>query len=225
MYRIVQPKSVVHSLQGHRIDASGNNAEGASRPVPDPRPESVTAGLLVDADPASRHLGRPATGAARYHQTGPAEPLVETLSWPADRLPLAGRADLSHRVVLPLVNHGHRGEAGIDRGGAFASVSRRALQEITDDLPATNQYDGQDDGARQHSDENTESAKPPAPPSGGWLASVGHSLVALWRRLQQRRDVSRSIAELSQMDDRTLRDIGIYHRLQIPDRVRFGRHG
>lgn len=54
-----------------------------------------------------------------------------------------------------------------------------------------------------------------------WLRGLFVSLWAYWRR---QREMRQAIASLSQMDDRTLRDIGIEHRLQIPHLVRSGRN-
>jgi len=134
-------------------------------------------------------------------------------------MPPAGHADTSQRGVVPSTNHRSGGEGCIDPGNAFASVSRREPQASTDDVTAE-----RTDVARGHSAENSESAKPSGPPFGGLLAPIGQSLSGLWKHLQKRREVSRSIVEVSEMDDRMLRDIGIQHRLQIPERVRFGRN-
>ena len=133
-------------------------------------------------------------------------------------MPPEGR-DTSRRGVVPSTPPRSGGERCIDPGSAFASVSRREPQANTDDVAAE-----RTDVARGHSAENSESAWPSAPPFGGWLATIGQSLSGLWKHLQKRREVSRSIVEVSEMDDRMLRDIGIQHRLQIPERVRFGRN-
>lgn len=55
---------------------------------------------------------------------------------------------------------------------------------------------------------------------GGWFLGLLASAWFFWRR---EREIRRSIAALSEMDDRTLRDIGIEHRAQIPTIVRNGR--
>jgi uncharacterized protein YjiS (DUF1127 family) len=56
----------------------------------------------------------------------------------------------------------------------------------------------------------------------GWFLGMLASACSFCRR---EREISRSIAALSELDDRTLRDIGIHHRLQIPDIVRNGGRG
>ena len=65
---------------------------------------------------------------------------------------------------------------------------------------------------------------PPAP-ERGWvrrmLSLVGSAWSFCWRECE----INRSIAALSHLDDRTLRDIGIHDRLQIPDLVRNIRRG
>lgn len=65
-----------------------------------------------------------------------------------------------------------------------------------------------------------EAAPAPARSWGGWFLGLFVSAWSLWRRESE---ISRSIAALSLMDDRSLRDIGIEHRLQIPAIVRHGR--
>ena len=62
----------------------------------------------------------------------------------------------------------------------------------------------------------------PAPRRGlsRWLLGMLGSAWSFWQR---QRTIRRSVAALSEMSDRELRDIGIYHRLQIPELVRHGR--
>lgn len=67
-----------------------------------------------------------------------------------------------------------------------------------------------------------ESAPAPDGSWGRWFLGLFVAAWAFWRR---ERDISRSIVALSELDDRSLRDIGIEHRLQIPDIVRKGRQG
>lgn len=52
-----------------------------------------------------------------------------------------------------------------------------------------------------------------------WLGGVALALWAVWRREM---DCARSIRELEQLDDRSLRDIGIGHRSDIEYLVRHG---
>lgn len=55
--------------------------------------------------------------------------------------------------------------------------------------------------------------------------SIASGLTMLGTRLAEERRVRRSIAELEQLDDHMLRDIGISGRGQIASVVRHGRRG
>jgi uncharacterized protein YjiS (DUF1127 family) len=68
--------------------------------------------------------------------------------------------------------------------------------------------------------ENIESAPAPRP---SWSKRFLGLFVSAWSFWRREREISRSIAALSAMDDQILRDIGIEHRLQIPEIVRHGR--
>lgn len=68
--------------------------------------------------------------------------------------------------------------------------------------------------------ENIESAPAPRP---SWIKRFLGLFVSAWSFWRREHEISRSIAALSAMDDQTLRDIGIEHRLQIPEMVRHGR--
>jgi uncharacterized protein YjiS (DUF1127 family) len=61
-----------------------------------------------------------------------------------------------------------------------------------------------------------------ATPYGYWGAWLAHRMTALWTYLRREREIARSVAMLSRMDDRTLRDIGM-ERGQIESAVRHGR--
>ena len=197
MSKVSPPTSSVHSSNGSRIDASRNRVGGAAGPV-------------------SPNLIRPASGSVRHRETCPDEPLGETFHWPVEWMPLAGRADMSQRGANPFGNHRCRGAGGIDGDKSGSRIEPQASADVV-------AADQRTHVALRASAENSESVRSPASLSDGWLTSIGHGLLGLWKRLQQRRQISRSIAELSLLDDRTLRDIGIPHRLQISERVRSAR--
>lgn len=59
----------------------------------------------------------------------------------------------------------------------------------------------------------------PAQSSPAWYASIGAAALALGRSIAERRAVRRSVAELRQLDDRLLRDMGLC-RLDIENAVK-----
>jgi uncharacterized protein YjiS (DUF1127 family) len=56
-----------------------------------------------------------------------------------------------------------------------------------------------------------------------WLTSSVETFVTLWSRWRREREIGKAAAALAELDDRTLRDIGIHHRSQIDQAVRHGR--
>jgi len=60
-------------------------------------------------------------------------------------------------------------------------------------------------------------------PRRNWNKWFVGLFVSAWSRWRREREINRSIAALSEVDDRTLRDIGIHHRVHIPSIVRHGR--
>lgn len=56
-----------------------------------------------------------------------------------------------------------------------------------------------------------------------WLTSSLETFVTLWSRWRREREIGKAVAALAELDDRTLRDIGIHHRSQIDQTVRYGR--
>jgi uncharacterized protein YjiS (DUF1127 family) len=58
---------------------------------------------------------------------------------------------------------------------------------------------------------------------GHWLTRPWSSLASKWRHWRHERDVAALVACLADLDDRTLRDIGVPHRSQIEQAVRYGR--
>jgi len=57
-------------------------------------------------------------------------------------------------------------------------------------------------------------------PTKHWSAVAGR-----WRHWRREREVKKAVATLVELDDRTLRDIGIPHRSKIEYAVRYGRNG
>jgi uncharacterized protein YjiS (DUF1127 family) len=57
-------------------------------------------------------------------------------------------------------------------------------------------------------------------PTKYWSAVAGR-----WWHWRREREVKKAVATLVELDDRTLRDIGIPHRSQIEHAVRYGRNG
>jgi uncharacterized protein YjiS (DUF1127 family) len=56
-----------------------------------------------------------------------------------------------------------------------------------------------------------------------WLTSSLESVVTLWTHWRRERQIRKAVAALAELDDRTLRDIGISHRSQIDQAVRYCR--
>jgi uncharacterized protein YjiS (DUF1127 family) len=56
-----------------------------------------------------------------------------------------------------------------------------------------------------------------------WLTSFWKSVVALWAHACRKQKIKRTVAALAELDDRTLRDMGIPHRSGIEQVVRYGR--
>lgn len=116
-------------------------------------------------------------------------------------------------IMLPPRPRGHFGTRrqtpAMIRPEAYREREIPGLDEMPLEAPAT------EAGASGAHDE-------PAPrPS--WSKRFLSLFVSAWSFWRQERDISRSIAALSAMDDQILRDIGIEHRLQIPEIVRHGR--
>jgi len=57
-------------------------------------------------------------------------------------------------------------------------------------------------------------------PTKPWSAVAGR-----WRHWHHEREIKQAVATLVELDDRTLRDIGISHRSQIERAARYGRNG
>jgi len=56
----------------------------------------------------------------------------------------------------------------------------------------------------------------------GWTRRLRGAALSLWAVWRREMDCARSIRELEQLDDRSLRDIGIGHRSDIEYQVRHG---
>ena len=56
-----------------------------------------------------------------------------------------------------------------------------------------------------------------------WLTSSLEAVVTLWTHWRRERQIRKAVAALAELDDRTLRDIGISHRSQIDQTVRYCR--
>jgi uncharacterized protein YjiS (DUF1127 family) len=55
-----------------------------------------------------------------------------------------------------------------------------------------------------------------------WLMRPWNAIASRWRRWRHEHAIGRSIAVLAELDDRLLRDIGIHHRSEIEQAVRYG---
>jgi uncharacterized protein YjiS (DUF1127 family) len=56
-----------------------------------------------------------------------------------------------------------------------------------------------------------------------WLTRPWSSLAIKWRHWRHEREIAALVADLAELDDRMLRDIGIPHRSQIEQALRYGR--
>ena len=56
-----------------------------------------------------------------------------------------------------------------------------------------------------------------------WLTSCWETVVSFWMHGRKEREVNRAVAALMNLDDQTLRDIGIPDRSQIRQIVRYCR--
>jgi uncharacterized protein YjiS (DUF1127 family) len=56
-----------------------------------------------------------------------------------------------------------------------------------------------------------------------WLAKPWRALASRWAHWRRRREIKNAVAALTKLDDGTLRDIGIPHRSQIEQVVRYCR--
>jgi uncharacterized protein YjiS (DUF1127 family) len=56
-----------------------------------------------------------------------------------------------------------------------------------------------------------------------WLTRCWNDMVGRWRRWRHEREIAALVADLAELDDRTLQDMGIPHRSQIERAVRYGR--
>jgi uncharacterized protein YjiS (DUF1127 family) len=56
-----------------------------------------------------------------------------------------------------------------------------------------------------------------------WLTSSWEVVAALWAHWRREREIRKTVSALAELDERTLRDIGIPHRSQIEQAVRYCR--
>ena len=56
-----------------------------------------------------------------------------------------------------------------------------------------------------------------------WLHSLGETLTTLWWYLRREREIKQAVSALMQLDDRTLRDLGIHGQSDIERMVRYCR--
>ena len=56
-----------------------------------------------------------------------------------------------------------------------------------------------------------------------WLAKPWRAIASRWAHWRRQREIKRAVAALAELDDRTLRNIGIPHRSQIEQVVRYCR--
>jgi len=56
-----------------------------------------------------------------------------------------------------------------------------------------------------------------------WLAMIWRAIVSPWAKWRREREIKKAVTALVEFDDRTLRDMGIPHRSQIEQIVRYGR--
>jgi uncharacterized protein YjiS (DUF1127 family) len=116
-----------------------------------------------------------------------------------------------------------------ERRGAISSVwataSRRAAPGLERDghqtAPPGSVVAFAEDGFREF--DGTNSLHSGQPNRWNWLASSWKGVVILWADVRREREIKKAIAALAELDDRTLRDIGIPHRSRIEQVVRYGR--
>jgi uncharacterized protein YjiS (DUF1127 family) len=56
-----------------------------------------------------------------------------------------------------------------------------------------------------------------------WLAIIWRAIASRWAKWRREREIKKAVTALAEFDDRTLRDMGISHRSQIEQIVRYGR--
>jgi uncharacterized protein YjiS (DUF1127 family) len=130
----------------------------------------------------------------------------------------------------PLLMHSTRGTSPVHHG---SHLPGRASGRVYGPGYAGNEM-GVNDNLRALPplicDSAVRSSKADSPLSAGKVAggltdstrAAAAYLWNLWCRIRREREIARSIALLSRLDDRTLHDIGV-HRSQIAHAVRYGR--
>jgi uncharacterized protein YjiS (DUF1127 family) len=56
-----------------------------------------------------------------------------------------------------------------------------------------------------------------------WPAKIRNAIASGWAKWRRERQINKAVTALAELDDRTLRDMGIPHRSQIEQAVRYGR--
>ena len=210
MSRISRPIFTVYSGKDNSLDASKFDTTPDLRPVVYV-PSLDLGACAVPYDPRSFGFN------PRDQERKPVKPVREAAPWPEEHMPRQGHADQRERGVRDLARYGGGDADGTDQSIAIRSVPRsepQASAKVATAETLTDDADG-------HGAENGRGANRLASPSRGWLSSIARGLIGLWGRWQRHREMSRAIEALSRLDDRSLRDIGIHHRLQIRERVRF----
>jgi len=151
-------------------------------------------------------------------ETSAVQPARVTEPWPEDSVPQRGRSYLPEQGVIPFTKRRCGDAAGTDRGNALPSA---LPSEPHAGVKSVANADNRTPEATGDPADNCSGASGRVSPPRGWLASIAHGLLNLLERGQRWLRARRSAEALARLDDRTLRDIGIHHRVQIPDRVRF----
>jgi uncharacterized protein YjiS (DUF1127 family) len=128
---------------------------------------------------------------------------------------------------------GHLPETKVPPREAFAASKRHVLSLIPsseksarDDQGDTNGFTVTLEKRRERQDlagSDSLSAHAITQPRGwSWLTSSWEVVAAIWSHMRREREVRRAIDTLVELDDFTLKDIGIHHRSQIEYAVRNG---
>jgi uncharacterized protein YjiS (DUF1127 family) len=103
-----------------------------------------------------------------------------------------------------------------ERRASLALVSSQTSSERT----GSGQENGSED-AEGTSFQDSPSLDPDRPSHGNWLINPLGAIASQWAHWDRERDIKKTVAALADLDDRTLGDIGIPHRSQIEQVVRY----
>ena len=125
-------------------------------------------------------------------------------------------APTERRTVLSLVPNSPRRTEDGNPTTVLAMVSRTSSQTFPD-VP----HRGASKGGSLSA---LPSGRIERPARWNWLRSCWETVVSLYTHLQREREIRKAVDALDQLDDFTLKDIGIHHRGQIEHAVRNAGH-